>query len=312
MNPNSQATLVRAGRPFPLGIRRRELIIFLILILGPPALAWVTTFVFGLPGTLGNEDPANPRGTHQFPLWIRGWHYLNLLLVVLLTRTGWSILADQPRLSWSATDPSSAEWLRFEPRGGEAESPQGLTRTRYWHALLAVGWAVSGWIYLGLVASTGERQHLVPLSWRVFPEAWHVFVQYSTFHLPLDPDGFYRYNSLQLLSYATVIFGFVPLILVTGLAISPQGEGRLRGLNRLFGNREAARSIHYLAILGYLAFVAVHLFFVVSYAIRLNGHHVVLGTDETGLPGWLIGGVGIGVIALIAFATRRLARPRPE
>ena len=294
-------------RPPRFWVRRFELISLLLVVFAWPIAAWVDYLAFGLPRTLGNEDPANPSGAHQFPFWIRIWHYVNLLLTVLLAWSGWRILAEQPWLAWSE---SGARWFRFNP--GSAESGPEIDRVRFRHALLAVGWAATGFIYPALVALTGEQEHLIPLTWKVFPEAWHVFVQYSTFHLPLDPDGFYRYNSLQLLSYATVMFGIVPLIVVTGPAISPAFGDRPRGLVRLFGNREAARSIHYLAILGYLTFVAIHVFFVVMYAIWLNGHHVVPGTDETGLPGWLIGGVGIGGIALIAYATRRLARPRPE
>ena len=292
-------------------VRRFELIVVLLVCLGPPIVAWVYYLSFGLPDTLANEDPANPQGTHQFPIWIRIWHYLNLLLVVLLSWTGWQILADQPRLAWSA---SGGHWLEFDLRRQAVSGTSPSTRDRlpFWHAIMAVGWAATGAVYLTLVSLTGERQHILPQSWVVFPEAFHVFVHYSTFHLPLDPDGFYRYNSLQLLSYAIVMLGLVPMIALTGLAISPAVNGPFRGLVRLFGNRETARSVHYLMILGYFAFIAIHLFFVIMYAIWLNGNHIVLGTDESGLPGWLIGGVGIGLIAGIVWFIRRIVWRFPQ
>ncbi len=161
---------------------------------------------------------------------------------------------------------------------------------------------------MGSSLPPARRPTSSPLTGRTIPEAWHVFVQYSTFHLPLDPDGFWRYNSLQLLSYATVMFGIVPLICLTGVATSPAFGMPGRLASRMFGNREAARSIHYLAILGYCAFIAVHLSFVVIYACWLNLDHIVLGTDETGLPGGVIAAVGIGGIALVASLTRRRRR----
>jgi len=296
-------------------LRRPELVVFLMVIFAPPTLAWVDYLLFGLPTTSGNADPADPRGPHDFPAWLRGWHYLNLLLFVLLTRTGWRIFQRHPRLYWSEPAKPGAEWFRLDP---PADASTGSTEVRdeegpirHRHALLATGWALASFVDLALVVLTGRGQHLVPMSWRVVPEAFRVFVRYSTFHLPLDPDGFYRYNSLQLLSYSIAMFGFVPLMILTGLAISPEGGDRFSRLSRLFGNRQAARSIHYLTIVGYVAFIAVHVFFVVLYAFRLNLDHIVLGTDETGLPGWVIGGAGISLIALIAYATRRMTRNHP-
>lgn len=306
---SSAKALPAAAAPAPaFWIRRRELLALGLAFFGPPLAAWAYFVAVGLPPTSGYADPANPHGAHQFPAWLRGWHYLNLLLVVLLGRTGGRILAGRPWLAWSEGGEPWVRWGGPRPGAGGDAAPAGeARRLRLGHATLAVAWAVSGAAYGLLVALTGEAEHLLPLTRRTVPEAWAVFVQYSTFHLPLDPDGYYRYNSLQLLSYAIVMLGFVPLIAVTGLAISP-AFGRLGRFSRLGGAREAARSVHYLAILGYLAFIAVHVFFVVLYAAWLNGHHVVMGTDETGLPGWLIGGAGLGGIGLAWLAARRLLR----
>ena len=286
-----------------LWIRRGELIALLVAAGGPPVAAWAYRLAVGLPPTAGNFDPANPHGPHPYPAAIRAWHYANNLLAVALAVTGVRILAGRPRLAWTTGGPA---WFRCRPFADEAApAPSWL---RFGHALLAVAWATTGLAYVGLLALAGARDHLVPQSWRDFPEAWRVFVQYATFHLPLDPDGFYRFNSLQLLSYATVMFGLVPLIVVTGLATSPAFGRPFDRLARLFGNAEAARSVHHLAILGYVAFIAIHVTFVAMYAAWLNGHHVVMGTDETGLPGWLSGGVGGAGLVLAGLAARRVVR----
>ena len=307
MNP-AEASPATAAPPPALWIRRRERVALGVAFLGPPLLAWAYFLAAGLPPTAGNADPANPHGPHQFPAWLRAWHYLNLVLVVLLGWTGGRILAARPWLAWSEGGQPWLRWRAGRGRGGDDPAVSDLGRLRFGHALLAVVWAASGALYPLLTALTGQAERLFPRSSRTVPEAWAVFVQYSTFHLPLDPDGYYRYNSLQLLSYAIVMLVIAPLIALTGLATSPAFGGAGLRLARLFGNREAARSVHHLAIVGYLAFLAVHVGFVVLYAAWLNGHHVVLGTDETGLPGWLIGGAGLLGIGLTWATARRLAR----
>lgn len=65
--------------------------------------AWIFFLLFGLP-----ELPASPRlvepsasNPHGFPLWLRASHFVNLFLMVLLVRSGLSILHDHPRLYWN-------------------------------------------------------------------------------------------------------------------------------------------------------------------------------------------------------------------
>jgi methionine sulfoxide reductase catalytic subunit len=129
-----------------------------------------------------------------------------------------------------------------------------------------------------------------------------VFVHYATFHMPPEPDGFYRYNSLQHLSYGAVVFVLAPLSILTGFAMSPAVDSHFKRCPRLFGNHQAARSIHFLLLLVFLAFTTVHVFFVVLTGFAQNMDHIVMGTDETGISGLVLGGVGIGVIILTCVA----------
>src|SRR6516225_10789834 len=55
----------------------------------------------------------------------------------------------------------------------------------------------------------------------VFLQAWNTWVHCATFHLPPEPNGFYNYNALQQIAYFTVVFVFVPLAILTGIAMSP-------------------------------------------------------------------------------------------
>ena len=65
-------------------------------------------------------------------------------------------------------------------------------------AVLGGATASSSW---PCCSAPGQWRRLVPTSWQVVPDAWAVFVHYATFHLPPEPDGFYRYNALQQLAY---------------------------------------------------------------------------------------------------------------
>jgi DMSO/TMAO reductase YedYZ molybdopterin-dependent catalytic subunit len=139
-----------------------------------------------------------------------------------------------------------------------------------------------------------------------------VLVHYATLHMPPEPDGFYRYNSLQHLAYFAVVFLLPPLSMLTGLAMSPALDSRFPWYARAFGGRQGARSIHFLLLLAYLGFIAVHVLMVVITGVSRNMDHIVMGTDETGIPGLVLGAVGIGVIILACIATNWASWHRPR
>jgi thiosulfate reductase cytochrome b subunit len=68
-----------------------------------------------------------------------------------------------------------------------------------------------------------------------------------------------RYNVLQKLSYCAVLFGLLPLVILTGLAMSPGMDAAWPLLVDVFGGRQSARSLHFLAAAGLVLFAAVHI-----------------------------------------------------
>ena len=68
---------------------------------------------------------------------------------------------------------------------------------------------------------------------------------------------------LQKLSYVAVIFGLLPLVILTGLALSPGMDAAWPWLLDLFGGRQSARSLHFLAMAGLALFTVVHLALVI-------------------------------------------------
>ena len=68
-----------------------------------------------------------------------------------------------------------------------------------------------------------------------------------------------RYSPLQKLSYGAVLFGLFPLMITTGLAMSPGANAALPWLTDIFGGRQSARSLHFLGMVLLVGFFAVHM-----------------------------------------------------
>jgi thiosulfate reductase cytochrome b subunit len=72
-----------------------------------------------------------------------------------------------------------------------------------------------------------------------------------------------RYNPLQKITYSLVLFGLIPLAILTGLTMSPGMNAALPWLVDLFGGRQSARSLHFIAAFGFVAFVILHVTLVI-------------------------------------------------
>src|SRR6185437_182658 len=147
-----------------------------------------------------------------------------------------------------------------------------------------------------LLFFTDQWRRLVPTSWEIVPAAWKAFVYYATFHLPAEPNGFYQFNPLQQLSYFAVTFVMAPLSMLTGIAMSPAIDNRFPFFPKLFGSRQGARSIHFILLIGYLCFLAVHVGLVAVTGFVRNMNHIVTGSDNTHSSGLIIGLIVIGFV----------------
>ena len=157
-------------------------------------------------------------------------------------------------------------------------------------------WVANGLLFVALLLGTGQWRRLVPTSWSILSDAWAIQVHYMTFHLPVEPNGFYRYNALQQLAYFGVVFILAPLQILTGLAMSPAIDNHFKWYGRLFGNRQAARSIHFLGLLGFLGFIMAHVTMVLLTGLARNMNHIVVGTDDLSPRGLILGVFGVGVV----------------
>ena len=248
-----------------------------------------------------------------FPVWLRVNHFINLLFIGLLMRSGIQILAAHPRLYWNNACKPETSWLKLTRKQApkdklwtsmdeEVSAPpllalpgkENLGVGRHWHFFSIIFWVLNGLIYVVLLFATGEWQRLIPTSWSIFPQAWHTFLTYITFHLPPRSD-FHPYDPLQQLAYAAVVFLLGPFLILTGAAMSPAIEGRFPWYPRLFGSRQAARSLHFLGLLAFVLFTIMHTAMVLIAYFQDNIRDIVLGSEQSSFPL----AVSIAIVALL-------------
>src|SRR6202012_3769232 len=68
-----------------------------------------------------------------------------------------------------------------------------------------------------------------------------------------------HYNGLQKLAYCAVIFVLGPLVVFTGLTMSPTMDAAFPFLPWIFFGRQRARTIHFICAFSFLAFFIVHI-----------------------------------------------------
>src|SRR5581483_6332374 len=109
---------------------------------------------------------------------------------------------------------------------------------------------------------------------------------------------FRPFDPLQQLAYAGVVFLLAPFMLLTGAAMSPAIEARFPWYIKIFGGRQAARSLHFLSMIAFTIFIIIHTALVLIVHFQDNIRNIVLGNEQ----GDLGLAVTIAVIALIVVA----------
>lgn len=266
----------------------------------------------------------------SFPVWLRATHWINVLFIGFLLRSGIQILAAYPRLYWNEHSTPGTEWLKFTgrripthrvwttldqevPVSSWIAQPGGthLGIGRHWHFFGALFWLLNGLAYVVLLFATGEWQRLIPTSWSVFPEAWHTFLTYLSLSTP-PPSAFHPYDPLQQLAYAAVVFLLTPFQLLTGAAQSPAIEARFPWYARLFGGRQSARSLHFLGLVAFVAFIVVHTVMVAWTGLARNLNSIIFGGQASDAVAVVAGLAIIAAILLVYALTTWLSLARPR
>jgi DMSO/TMAO reductase YedYZ molybdopterin-dependent catalytic subunit len=94
--------------------------------------------------------------------------------------------------------------------------------------------------------------------------------------------------------------------------MSPAIDNAFPWYPRIFGGRQGARSIHFLLLCGYVAFIIVHVSLVLLTGAQRNFNHIVLGTDDTRSLGMILGCIGLAVVVASWIAAHVIAWRYPR
>lgn len=210
-----------------------------------------------------------PPGTliKRHGLATRLWHWANAVAIVVLIGSGLMILNAHPHLYWGAYGANfDRPWLSTPRMPGWITIPASynLAIARRWHLLFALvlGFGLLAYMVASLI-NRHFRRDLSVHRRELAPRAlWHDLREHLAlrFHDPADPRA---YNIFQKLSYVAIVFVAIPLMILTGLAMSPNMDAAWPWLLDLLGGRQSARSIHFLCAGAITAFTVVHLTLVI-------------------------------------------------
>lgn len=138
-----------------------------------------------------------------------------------------------------------------------------LASGRRWHFFWAWVFVANGVVYLGIgFARRHIQRDLLPTRAELKPaHILHDIVQHARLNFPRG-EAAKRYNILQKLAYLGTIFGLLPMMLLTGLTMSPGFDAAAPWLIDLFGGRQSARTLHFISASLIVGFIAVHLLMV--------------------------------------------------
>jgi len=197
----------------------------------------------------------------------RLWHWVNAVALFVLLGSGLGISNAHPRLYWGryGANFDHAWWQlpRF-PAWLTIPSGYNLAISRRWHLFFALVLAFGLLAYM--VASLVNRHFTRDLLVRRGElGAAHLAEDVRDhwnfrFHDPDDPG---RYNTLQKLSYIVVLFVLLPLVILSGIALSPGMNAAWPWMLAVWGGRQSARSVHFLGMIGLAGFTVVHLVLVI-------------------------------------------------
>ncbi|HEY8697584.1 MAG TPA: cytochrome b/b6 domain-containing protein [Rhizomicrobium sp.] len=267
-----------------------------------------------------NTDPDEPRVPfYRHALLVRATHWVNAGVLLVMLMSGLQIFNATPALYWGKQSDfahplvsftamqnndgdvvkgvtqigswtfDTTGWLGASRADGEMTArafpdwatlpgPQWLAMGRVWHFFFAWLFVINGLIFAAYAFGRGHVRDLLPTT-RDLKNLPHEIVQDARLRFPKG-EAAKRYNGLQKLAYFTVVFILGPLVVLTGLTMSPTMDSALPFLPWVFGGRQSARTIHFICAFSFLGFFIVHMIMVVLSGTWNNVRSMITGRYE--------------------------------
>ncbi|MGV1873168.1 cytochrome b/b6 domain-containing protein [Agrobacterium rosae] len=164
------------------------------------------------------------------------------------------------------------------PAWATLPSYQDLATGRRWHFFFAWLFVINGLIYMayGFIARHFRRD-LLPRRDELTPgHLGHEIADHARLRFPKGEQA-RHYNALQKLTYLLVIFLLLPMMISTGLTMSPGFDAFAPWLLELFGGRQSARTLHFITANALVAFVVVHVVMVLVSGVFNNMRSMITG-----------------------------------
>ena len=247
---------------------------------------------------------------HRLPVRIS--HWLNVPFLIILIMSGLQIFNAHPALYWGDRSDRDQAVLSIRPMQTESGEEMGITTIlghkfdttgvlgysdgmrrafpawatipsakwlamgRQWHLFFAWLFVINGLIFTAYAfASRHATSDLAPTG-KDFRGIGKSLRDHLLLRHPSGKEA-KRYNVLQKLAYACILFGVAPLIVLTGLAMSPTIDTAFPWLLTILGGRQAARTIHFVACFSFVGFIVIHVVQVILTGFFNNIRSMVTG-----------------------------------
>ena len=216
-------------------------------------------------------------------------HWITVISFLALLISGVKILISHPRFYWGeAGNALTPPLFQIPIPASRATVPTGYGYVlpdqndwnRYLHFQAAWTVVLNGLLYALSGLCTGHfRKNLFPSpadrTWRAFRE---VIAKHLRFARPEEAEAL-SYNVLQRAAYLTVIFVLFPLVIWTGLAMSPAFDSAVPAAVNMLRGRQSARTLHFFVSGLLLLFLTVHVAMVVLAGFRNRMRAMITGLD---------------------------------
>ncbi len=261
--------------------------------------------------------PPADRRRFRHPLFVRLAHWLNVVCLPILLMSGFQIFNAHPALYWgersdrdrpilamkgvrtesgeirgvttlfghpfdttglfgASPDDSGKRYRRGFPEWATLPAHQWLAMGRRWHFFFAWVFVINGLLFAAYsFASRHLWRDLLPRQ-EDLRKIGRSIRDHLFFRHPAGEEAAH-YNVLQKIAYTGVVFVLGPLIVLTGLTMSPNLDAAFPGLLTLFGGRQSARTIHFIAAFTFIGYTLVHVLMVAITGLWNNLRSMITG-----------------------------------
>lgn len=259
------------------------------------------------------EGPPSTALVYRHTVITRITHWINVVCIVFLILSGLQIFNAHPALYIGSASDFANPVLSMTARLGEDGQPIGETKLlgatfdttgflgvsttdgrvqargfpswltvpsyqdlatgRRWHFFFAWLFVINGLVYIAAsLASRHVTRDLIP-GWAELKGIGRSIVE----HAKLRFHHTREYNVLQKVTYLGLIFVVLPLVVLTGLTMSPGMNAAFPWLVEVFGGRQTARTIHFICASLIVLFIFVHLVMVLISGVWNNVRSMITG-----------------------------------